>query len=369
MGTPRSGAGAPRAPHRTPRDRHGGTPAKPSPRRRNSCALPPTLDRTAATVCGSSTGAGEEGSPCPRVSGTVPGRTTAHLARVASPTTRVAGFRMRLLRADSQRLESWSVRRPAWRVRVPPVSPDPRVGRPPTIPTQPICSTNARAMRTPRLFAMRRSGVRIPSAPPHGNPARPAQTRDVRRGFIVVTRRSRCRQYPLSTPGLEIARSSAGPSGPLRRPPQPKDGPNPPTPAPLPSARPSAQAAPTQPDEPDRRHAETPGTEPPWSSGGHRARRTLRSWFRPRPDSDHGLRIDAARVKGAFGVADAISQARPLTRTPPLRGGWVSGRGRGLVANCQDASGAFDDPIAHPASRCREYGPTAWSQQMREPPS
>ena len=38
----------------------------------------------------------------------------------------------------------------------------------------------------------------------------------------------------------------AGLSGPLRRQPQPKDGPIPPTPAPLPSARPSAQAAPTQ---------------------------------------------------------------------------------------------------------------------------
>src|SRR5689334_19297716 len=36
---------------------------------------------------------------------------------------------------------------------------------------------------------MRRSGVRIPSAPPDGNPVRPAQTREVGRGssMVIVT--------------------------------------------------------------------------------------------------------------------------------------------------------------------------------------
>ena len=120
----------------------------------------------------------------------------------------------------------------------------------------------------------------------------------------------------------------AGPSGPLRRPPQPKDGPISPTPAPLPSARPSAQAAPTQPDGPGYRHAKAPGIVRPGLGWPARLAGTCDE-VRPRPDSDHRLRTDAARLKGASGVADAISQARPLTRTPSVRLGWVSGRGRG----------------------------------------
>jgi hypothetical protein len=52
--------------------------------------------------------------------------------------------------------------------------------------TTSFTSTRATAVRIPEAFAMRRSGVRIPSAPPAGNPVRPAHTRRPGRGSLVV---------------------------------------------------------------------------------------------------------------------------------------------------------------------------------------
>jgi hypothetical protein len=50
-------------------------------------------------------------------------------------------------------------------------------------------------------FAMRRSGVRIPSAPPNRNPAPPAGTSQRRRGFVVVTPHSSALAHPPAPTG------------------------------------------------------------------------------------------------------------------------------------------------------------------------
>jgi hypothetical protein len=61
---------------------------------------------------------------------------------------------------------------------------------------------------------MRRSGVRIPAAPPSKNPAPPAQTLDCRRGFVIVIQPCDASVPPGCPPTV----NSAGPTPPNRPP-------------------------------------------------------------------------------------------------------------------------------------------------------
>lgn len=111
-----------------------------------------------------------------------------------------------------------------------------------------------------------------------------------------------------------------GPVGPAEAPAAAKGRAVPPTPAPLPSARPSAQAAPTQPDRPEdmpKRQPQTALVSGATVPGVPHARGPV---LDPTPIIGCGPSPHASRAPPA---SQAIEQARPLTRTPPVRG-WLA---------------------------------------------